>query len=298
MVEEAVVEQVDWRSKVDGVKNQIRERDPVMVEDNFKRAIRALSQVYEDKLAVKVNERTGLWDRLRRNREGESFEDRIQGFVETYGQGVYEVLTHVTDVEIPVDDGDYATLVAPKDLERARRSGKDDMEMGSLEYVFASMGELRPRGGRGGGNVFHIEIPSADENNEIYGVPCDIADLQLGAVAPEEVDYDEINQLFKLEVYRDNIFKWEDFKIFFAAYCACFFDTPEEALSFFSNKRVRTVNQQSSPWSERTLNNEPDEIRPKLIEMAQLMRKQGIVPPIAPEVQIKDSVQAKFLRQQ
>ena len=268
--------------------SQIRKRSDKELVGNYSRNMGVLREFYCENVVESggfgLRVRGFLSGKLRKREKFESFDEKSDRFLEFFENNVFSDVVHVSSVELPVDDGGKVTLVAPQTLERAAQSGNNDEIIGNTQYVFGSFSLLRSRGGKGGKTTLRIDEDTA---GRAVAVPSDHADLHLYGAAPEELSNRWVDQIFRWEVYRDNMYSLEDFKMFMVGYSACFF-TPEEAIRFYD--KVQIYPMEAGAWSEKQLERVDESIRDTFRKMRDLLVDNQIIPPIAPELMFHDNV--------
>jgi len=263
-------------NKQSNLLEDIKKRPPELLKENFERNIQAIEKSY---LAEQIKDQKSrdLIETLA-GKPLDTLHKRAGDFLAFYEAALFNNITHAAQEDL----GDNVTLKSPERLitegviDKAAASGALDREMGNTNYVFASLSLLPSRSSNG---ERRYKISSTDG----YAVPVDHADM----IVPEN----------DIEVYRNNLYTIDDFKVFFSTYAASLFEKPEDFLAFINayNPKIWPV----SFWerglkpvheAERTSESENDA---KIFEkMKQLLMKDSIYPPFSPEFQFKDEVEA------
>ena len=208
----------------------------------------------------------------------------------THGIGTYDEKPQVTlmsTARLAEDEG-------KKPEEVSTRSGPQDEAIGNTNLVFAN---LYPLSSRSMAGVLY-KIDSRDG----WVVPVDYADLK--AIPDEEKlkslppGYFDAREYFedKITLYADNIYRIPDFEQFFSGFSAAFFESPEVAIRTLAEAGRDEV-ARGNYWMKYSVNYRsktlPDPTA--LIRIRDFFEETGVVPPMVPEYQFKDSVPATLL---
>lgn len=280
--------------KADLEKNAetIRERAPETLRRNFVEAKNSLDDFY---YVSRISERRFKLFVPKREQLIKELNQKSKIFTDYFKHVVFASILHSTDEEIPEDETQEVTLKSPSLLaeekgqensETSRHQGEFDKTIGSNELVFANSKYLTSRS-FSGTKIYDIS------SSEACVIPLDIDDI----LPPGKVDESKYLDALRVHFISRNIFNYEDFKEFFARYCAVVFETPEEALAFF--KHNYHIPLQAGVWeSEESVqkNVRSSDEKKHAIKIRSLYVNKGIVPPFSPEWQYKNKVRAKRVK--
>lgn len=259
----------------------IKERKPETLKQNLQESIRALAAFY---LKQELPDNRLLQFFLKDQIRGK-LKEKATDFYAYFNQNFFSKVTHWSSAEIPEALlKSSEKLAAEKGLtstETSTQSGKLDQEIGNTDYVFANSEALTSRSAVG---TSRYRIST----QEGYVVPLDIAFVK----SPDDTirQNQALSENYNLRVYGKNLLTIPDFKVFFATYCAVFFDQPQDAIEFFSKNHYWP--DLADCWDDsRLAGDDPDSTLKRKIR--DLLVKSEILPPVSPEFQFKDQVQAK-----
>lgn len=265
-----------------------KERSPETLQNNFERSMEGLkSSYYADRVTTRKLGAV-FFSREKSDRE---LKEKSKKFKDFFEEVVFSEIVHGTSVDLPQDENGEVTVlsaekIASKDgkhsSEATKHQGKVDSIIGSNDLVFANSSALTSRSF---GGEFTYQITSKD----CCVVPLDIADML--ATTHEAEKYSDALKVMK---YSKNIYSLENFKEFFATYCAVIFDDPKEALAFLGFEYI--LPQIGGVWysdeSARKSVHNP-EYADYAVKVRRLYVNNDIVPPFSPEWQFKGEVKAK-----
>lgn len=207
---------------------------------------------------------------------------RIDTFRAYFDDTVFSSIVHTTAASI--SDTPTTLLESPAKLGKKAHSLTVDDEIGNTSYVFASSDALRSNSSR---HRKEYEIDSRD----CFVVPIDIDHVKVGLPNLSNAEY----ELEQIRRYASNMFTYKDFREYFAAYNAAVFDTPEQALDFYT--RYHYVPDQADFLDESRLRFFDDPTEQEAFRKIQLLYREDVLPPFSPEFQFKDSVVGKLRNQ-
>lgn len=252
----------------------IIERNPDFLKKNLEDHMAILQEAYtisksKDKPTV------FFWRKKGDEKIRQELEEKSSSFEGYFRNNVFNKLIHVSNYAV---DTEEVELKAPSLLGSAIHSGDLDWKIGNTNYVFFAAERLRSNSARIG------TVEYTTKSRDCYVVPMDIAHIHIETLKENE-------QLLK--TYAENIYTYEGFIKFYSTYCAILFEKPEEAIEFFSSHAYYPDLANSwTPESYELM----DEKEAKIMEkMSYLFIEHGIIPPISPEFQFKDSVIATVL---
>lgn len=264
------------RERIEAV-DRIKTRTPELLQANYAQTMSRLMSKGSEKMPRQGRGIRSLLERRGANQK--DFNQKVREFNVYHRQNTFGTIVHVsTNIG---DASNQVTLKAPSLLGSSASSGVLDEEIGNTNYVFAASNRLRSNSARGGGRKQYV-IDSRD----CFAVPMDIAHIH-------SHDFDG-SETARLQFYANNIFTYDQFVEIFSAYTALLFDSPEEAVEFFERKWFYPDN--ANAWNveelEETSRQNPDDAI--LLKMARLYKEEGIVPPISPEFQYLNQVDARL----
>lgn len=256
---------------------RIRAREESSLEGNYRRTMTVLMAKGDGNV---TKEPRGISSIIaRRSVEAKSFSEKIAEFRQYHDSVTFGTIIHVSTQAMTSSDGDRVILKSPVQLGYSASSGVLDEEIGNTNYVFASANSLGSNSSRGGGGGQYL-IESRD---------CDVVPMDIAHMHPNDFGGSEAK---RLEAYANNIYSYPHFVEVFSAYTALLFESQEEAISFF--ERHWFYPDSADAWDieqlEISAKENPDDAI--LLKMAKLYKEDGIVPPISPEFQYRDSVEA------
>ena len=266
---------------------RIKDRSAETLRENFERAMTGIGNFY---FGQRARDRRFPLLPLSKQRTDKELSAKAKTFRQYFEGTAFSEIIHATDKEIvPGEDG-VVILKSLKELSGDIKEGEIDKHQGGLdeligsdEYVFANSSYLQSKNCRGK-YVYKIE------EKEGYVVPLDIDEVPMPGKLDQAKYYDAVRLFF---VSR-NIFRMEDFKQFFSAYCAAVFNNPEEALDFLRRNHFSVMFAAVYDSEERFSNAyRRKEDLPMATKIRNLYTTKGIVPPFSPEWQFKKQVVAK-----
>jgi len=285
---------------------RIRERRPEDIQKNAERAVQGIVDWY---VAEKTNSHTSsrlgkilekIPGRNPAAKDKKELQRKTESFRTYFDENVFNKVEHSTKSQLP----DEAFLKSPGLLatekgndirDNSAHTVDDDVLMGNTDYVFANFYDLPSRTFSQYGPNYVIESQDA------FAVPVDIADLKIPSSMLKE-DLSDF-RLKQMKAYADNIFTFADFKNVFSLYSAAMFETPQDAITFFTRYGSSIDIAKAAFWESTSYwgqgNMTEDQLaveNNKLIQMKKLFINKGIYPPFSPEVQFKDKVTAKKRR--
>lgn len=265
-----------------------KERTPETLKQNFERSMEAIrANYYTDR----VNSRRFGAILFNREKSDRELATKAEKFRTLFEEVVFSEIVHGSSVDLPEDEnGEVVLLSADKVAEKegkvkgetTKHQGKVDAMIGSNDLIFANSSALASRSF---GGEFVYQITSKDA----CIVPLDIADT-----LPTSPNAERYGDALRVMKYSKNIYSYDDFKDFFATYCASIFDDPKEAIAFFGYEYM--LPQMAAVWhsSESARNQVHNPVYAEYAAKIQRYYKdQDIVPPFSPEWQFKGEVKAK-----
>lgn len=271
--------------------DDIRDREPVLLARNFANAQESLLLFYLEENPI------GLIEKLRLSFLSKELPKKLQSkyqeFYEYFDREVFANITHRTSTDL----GDAPYLVSNDSMTEMERgsdfrgqSGAIDKTVGNARFVFANSPRLKSRSWVG---LYQYEL--VDLSN-CYVVPIDLVDITPAHLIPAQATKQnkDLPNAERLHYYSRNIFTFEDFKKFFALYCAVIFETPKAALECFTSFINYSLNYDYWLYDEEVIESSVDQrYQNEYRKMQYLFKHKDIIPPLAPEFQFPDNSEAR-----